>query len=125
MPKTGFTSITVPKIIYDDFHFKYTERKQILTRQGIRSFSAYISYIIQSFNDRIASTSSIEQVVKVVLLEKNKIVLYHVRMNDTFTFTIIKNNMIRCNGCKSNSCLHCGLALAVSEVLDHIGNQEI
>ena len=40
----GFKSVTLSDDVYDFFYEKYKKKRIMLRRQGIRSFSAYLSY---------------------------------------------------------------------------------
>ena len=44
MAPKGFKSVTLSDDVYDFFYEKYKRNKIKLRRQGIRSFSAYLSY---------------------------------------------------------------------------------
>jgi hypothetical protein len=46
MPKSGFKSITVTETIYDNFHEKYTKKKEELSMKGISSFAGYITSVL-------------------------------------------------------------------------------
>ena len=43
MPRKGFRSITVREEIYDELMQQYTENKEELLKQGITSFSGYVT----------------------------------------------------------------------------------
>ena len=43
MPRKGYRSITVRDEIYQDLMKKYEENKEHLIRQGITSFSGYVT----------------------------------------------------------------------------------
>jgi hypothetical protein len=43
MPRKGFRSITVRQEIYDELMQQYEERREELLKQGITSFSGYVT----------------------------------------------------------------------------------
>lgn len=46
MPKPGFKSITVSEVIYEKYYTIYEKNKEQLETQGVGSFSAYITNVL-------------------------------------------------------------------------------
>ena len=52
MPRKGYRSITVRDEIYQDLMKKYEENKEQLLRQGITSFSGYVTKFLYDALDQ-------------------------------------------------------------------------
>ena len=47
MPKAGFKSITISEAVYEKFYDTYDQSKTDLAVKGVRSFSGYITYMLE------------------------------------------------------------------------------
>ena len=54
MPRKGFRSITVREEIYEDLMQQYTENKEELLKEGITSFSGYVTRFLYDALERAA-----------------------------------------------------------------------
>lgn len=62
MPKKGYKTITVKAEVYDYFFNEWLKVKEEYTiRKGIRSFSAYITYILAQLLDKEKNDKSKNQ----------------------------------------------------------------
>ena len=53
MPRKGFRSITVREEIYDELMQQYTENREELLKQGITSFSGYVTRFLYDALERV------------------------------------------------------------------------
>ncbi|MHA1303464.1 MAG: hypothetical protein ACTSPI_07165 [Candidatus Heimdallarchaeaceae archaeon] len=54
MPRKGFRSITVREEIYEDLMQQYTENREELLKEGITSFSGYVTRFLYDALERAA-----------------------------------------------------------------------
>jgi hypothetical protein len=54
MPRKGFRSIAVHEEIYDELMQQYTENREELLKQGITSFSGYVTRFLYDALERVA-----------------------------------------------------------------------
>lgn len=54
MPRKGFRSITVREEIYNELMQQYEENKEELLKQGITSFSGYVTRFLYDALERVA-----------------------------------------------------------------------
>lgn len=48
MPAKGFKSLTLPDLVYDTLFARYTKEKNLMKLNGIFSFSAYVTWLLNS-----------------------------------------------------------------------------
>ena len=53
MPRKGFRSITVREEIYEELMQQYTENREELLKQGITSFSGYVTRFLYDALERV------------------------------------------------------------------------
>ncbi len=58
MPRKGFRSITVREEIYDELMQQYTENREELLKQGITSFSGYVTRFLYDALERVAEQTN-------------------------------------------------------------------
>jgi hypothetical protein len=61
MPKPGYKSITVSEHVYKKFFNVYEENKRGLEIKGIRSFSGYLTSMMEEMDNTIIKRGSINR----------------------------------------------------------------
>ena len=117
MPKSGFRSYLLKDEIYEALQKRFKQDREELKKQGINSFSAFLTYLI---NRKIAEQNQCkryEQNIEKICVISNMITLKDNISNRTIELKI-RHNEIFCEFDKTNQCIHVGFAYSLPEVCD-------
>ena len=113
MPKKGFKSYILKDEIFDFWTNEYKQNKDIFTQQGITSFSAFLTHMMNKSIEQTHTQS--EQFMKVVYLKNNLLAIQDNIQNNVVNL-LIKKGKITCLLDKKEDCVHVGYAYSIPEV---------
>jgi hypothetical protein len=111
LPRPEYRSITVPARVYDILYDEYEKQKDELSaKQGIRSFSGYVSYRLNQIVEESTQFSMLNHDARGVKVHDNKL---HLTADVQIT-----PEGIYCPVCDASNCEHIRYALRQPDVLE-------
>lgn len=115
MPKAGFKSITVAETVYDNFYDVYNLNKKDLRMNGIYSFAAYVTDLLEQSTRNQITFSKHQEVIKKISVDSDRIILQDTRINRIVELTIVKGELF-CQFCSSLKCSHIGYCYSIHSI---------
>ena len=127
MPKNGFKSITVSGPVYDGLFDVYSKNKKVLARNGIRSFSGYMTSCVETFLKTTDLDGKHTPVLELTHADKDVILVKDNGKNRIAELRFDNNGSttLRCFLCTSSKCIHCGFACGIYEVKKIIAEKKV
>ncbi len=117
MPKRGFKSYLLKDKLYTILQKRFEENKEELKKQGINSFSAFLTYLInKKVNEQIHEKKYRQEIEKIRIL--GNIIILKDNINDRIIELKIQKGYIFCEFDKTNECIHVGFAYSLPETYD-------
>ena len=117
MPKRGFKSYLLKDKLYTILQKRFEENKEELKKQGINSFSAFLTYLInKKVNEQIHEKKYRQEIEKIRIL--GNIIILKDNINDRIIELKIQKGEIFCEFDKTNECIHVGFAYSLPETYD-------
>ncbi len=119
MPKPGFKSITVSEHVYDKFFKSYGRNKKGLELKGIRSFSGYLTSMMEEMTLRYETFAIHSPYMEKLSVDQNRVVLDNKR--NRIAEVILKEGELQCLLDEKSDCVHVGFAYSLPELynMDH------
>lgn len=117
MPKPGFKSITVSEAVYDRFHDAYTNSKEDLSRKGVKSFSGYVSYMLEEQMLKDETFAKHAPRIKSISVESDCVILRD-NVSGRIIEVAIRGGELACQHCEKGDCVHVGFVLSMPDVYD-------
>ncbi len=114
MPKVGYKSYALKEKLYDFWQNEYQQNKQSLKNQGITSFNAYLTNLLNKSITQ-SPVSPNESIMKMVYLKDGLLAIQDNIQNRIVELTI-KNGKIKCVLDEKDNCVHVGFAYSIPEV---------
>jgi hypothetical protein len=115
MPGKGYTTITIPKQIYDKWHKRYEDQKEELYEKGVRSFSAYISTMLEELMERNEVFRRHAPFIQKLFIEPDAIYLKDNKLKRT-AIIVLRGEELFCELCERTDCAHVGYAYSLPEL---------
>ena len=124
MPKDGFKSITIASGLYDHYKDIFQQNKKELQLKGIRSFSGYVSHILESKTEIDKIHAVYSPVMDVLSWPDDKQPTIIIRDNPKQIAVTLKIdsdlNILSCLHCQTTNCIHIGFAITQPKILRYI-----
>jgi hypothetical protein len=114
MPKSGFKSYALKEKLYDFWQNEFENKKDELRNQGITSFSAFITSILNKSLEQTPPLQN-ESMMKMVYL-KNNLLAIQDNLHNRVVDLSIKDGKITCLFDKKDDCIHVGFAYSIPSV---------
>ncbi len=124
VPKPGFKSITVSESAYERFHEAYTKSKEDLSRRGVKSFSGYVSYMLEEQMLKDETFARHAPRIKSISVEADCVILRD-NVNNRIVEVAIRDGELACQQCESTDCVHVGFVFSMPDVYDMLGSKGI
>src|ERR687885_3019443 len=95
MPKPGYKSITVSERVYNEFFKAYEENKKGLEIKGIRSFSGYLTSMMEEMMLRYEAFAKHAPYTEKLSIEQNRVVLKDNKRN-RIAEVMLKEGELQC-----------------------------
>ena len=95
MPKPGFKSITVSENVYTKFFKVYEENKKGLELKGIRSFSGYLTSMMEEMMLKYEAFAKHAPYIEKVSIDQNRVVLRDNKRN-RIAEILLKEGELQC-----------------------------
>lgn len=117
MPKPGYKSITVSESVYNRFNSAYQKSRDELTRKGVKSFSGYVSYMLEEQMLKDETFARHAPRIKKISVEPDCVILRD-NMHDRIVEVAVRSGEIVCQYCDQKDCVHVGFVLSMPDVYD-------
>ncbi len=124
MPKPGFKSITVSESVYNRFQDAYQKSQEDLSRKGVKSFSGYVSYMLEEQMLKDETFARHAPMIKKVSVESDCIILRD-NVHNRIVEVSVHNNELYCQRCEQKDCVHVGFAFSMPDVYDMLSSRGI
>ena len=124
MPHKGFKSITLHANTYDDLDTIYQNNKDDLRLRGIRSFSGYITSLINESVERDRQCGVYQTDLQFISIAGNTVLIKDFKVERIAELKAVKQKL-KCYLCVTENCIHCGFAYSRGEVLKLLGSQKV
>ena len=121
MPKPGYKSITVSENIYKKFYKVYEKNKKGLEIKGIRSFSGYVTNMMEEMMLRYETFAKHAPYMEKLSVDQNRVVLKDNRRN-RIVEVMLKEGELQCLLDQKADCIHIGFVYSLPE-LYNMNNQ--
>src|SRR5919197_6113506 len=123
MPKPGYKSITVSENVYKHFFKVYEEKNKKLAIKGIRSFSGYLTSMMEEMMLRYEAFAKHAPYMEKLSIGQNRVVLKDNKRN-RIAEVMLKEGELQCLLDERADCVHIGFVYSLPE-LYNMNNQEI
>lgn len=124
VPKPGFKSITVSESVYDRFHDAYQTSQEELTRKGVKSFSAYVSYMLEEQMLKDETFARHAPMIKKVSVESDCVILRD-NVHNRIVEVSVHDGQLYCQKCEQKDCIHVGFVFSMPDVYDMLAERGI
>lgn len=124
MPKPGFKSITVSDSVYDRFQNAYQKSREDLSRKGVKSFSGYVSYMLEEQMLKDETFARHAPMIKKVSVEADCVILRD-NVQNRIVEVAVRNGELYCQICEQKDCVHVGFVFSMPDVYDMLSSQGI
>ena len=115
MPKQEYKSITVSEVVYNHFNEDYLKSKKYLDMKGVRSFSGYVAYMLESRIREDEALARYAPPITKISVDNDRVVVLD-SMKNRIAEVVVQNGELYCQLCRVDDCLHVGFAYALPEV---------
>jgi hypothetical protein len=115
MPKPGFKSITVSEHVYNKFFKAYEKSKKTLEIKGIRSFSGYLTSMMEEMMLRYETFARHAPYMEKLSIDENRVVLKDNKRN-RIAEVMLKEGELQCLLDERADCVHVGFAYSLPEM---------
>jgi hypothetical protein len=105
MPKPGFKSITVSEHVYKQFFRVYEKNKKGLEIKGIRSFSGYLTSMMEEMMSRYEAFAKHAPYMEKLSIGQNMVVLKENKRN-RIAEVLLKEGELQCLLDEKSDCVH-------------------
>lgn len=124
VPKPGFKSITVSDSVYDRFQDAYQKSRDELSRKGVKSFSGYVSYMLEEQMLKDETFARHAPMIKKVSVESDCVILRD-NVHNRIVEVSIRNGELYCQRCEQKDCVHVGFVFSMPDVYDMLSSRGI
>ena len=115
MPKPGYKSITVTEHIYNEFFKVYQKNKKGLEIKGIRSFSGYLTSMMEETMLRYETFARHAPYMEKLSIDQNRVVLKDNKRN-RIAEVMLKEGELQCLLDEKSDCVHVGFVYSLPEL---------
>ena len=115
MPKPGFKSITISETVYDTFHEAFVNNKDNLAIKGVRSFSGYVTYMMEEMMQKDKTFARYAPKIEQVAMDDDRIVLKD-NIRNRISEVAIQRGELFCMLCDEKNCVHVGFVFSLPNV---------
>src|SRR5919201_920185 len=124
MPKPGFKSITVSENVYKKFFKVYEKNKKELELKGIRSFSGYLTSMMEEMMIRYEAFAKRAPYMEKLSIDHNRVVLKDNKLN-RIAEVMLKDGELQRLLDERSDCVHVGFVYSLPELYRIIQNKGI
>ena len=124
MPKPGFKSITVSELVYDRFQDAYQKSREELSRKGVKSFSGYVSYMLEEQMLKDEAFARHAPKIKSISVESDCVILRD-NIHNKIVEVTIRDGQLICQQCEQDDCVHVGFVFSMPDVYDMLSSRGI
>jgi hypothetical protein len=115
MPKPGFKSITVSENVYKKFFKVYEKNKKGLEIKGIRSFSGYLTNMMEEMMVRYEAFAKHAPYMEKIDIDQNRVTLKDNKRN-RIVEVLLKDGELQCLLDEKSDCVHVGFVYSLPEL---------
>ena len=115
MPKPGYKSITVTEHVYNEFFKVYQKNKKGLEIKGIRSFSGYLTSMMEETMLRYETFAKHAPYMEKLSIDQNRVVLKDNKRN-RIAEVMLKEGELQCLLDEKSDCVHVGFVYSLPEL---------
>ena len=115
MPKPGYKSITVSEHVYNEFFKVYEKNKKGLEIKGIRSFSGYLTSMMEETMLRYETFAKHAPYMEKLSIDQNRVVLKDNKRN-RIAEVMLKEGELQCLLDEKSDCVHVGFVYSLPEL---------
>ena len=115
MPKPGYKSITVTEHVYNEFFKVYQKNKKGLEIKGIRSFSGYLTSMMEETMLRYETFARHAPYMEKLSIDQNRVVLKDNKRN-RIAEVMLKEGELQCLLDEKSDCVHVGFVYSLPEL---------
>jgi predicted CopG family antitoxin len=115
MPKPGFKSITVSENVYKKFFKVYEKNKKGLEIKGIRSFSGYLTNMMEEMMVRYEAFAKHAPYMEKIDIDQNRVTLKDNKRN-RIVEVLLKDGELQCLLDERADCVHVGFVYSLPEL---------
>ena len=115
MPKPGYKSITVTEHIYNEFFKVYEKNKKGLEIKGIRSFSGYLTSMMEETMLRYETFARHAPYMEKLSIDQNRVVVRDNKRN-RIAEVMLKEGELQCLLDEKSDCVHVGFVYSLPEL---------
>jgi hypothetical protein len=115
MPKPGFKSITVSENVYKKFFKVYEKNKKGLEIKGIRSFSGYLTSMMEEMMVRYEAFAKHAPYLEKIDIDQNRVTLKDNKRN-RIVEVLLKDGELQCLLDERDDCIHVGFVYSLPEL---------
>jgi hypothetical protein len=115
MPKLGYKSITVSEHVYKKFFSVYEKNKKGLEIKGIRSFSGYLTSMMEEMMLRYETFARHAPYMEKLSVDQNRLVLKDNKRN-RIAEVMLKEEELQCLLDERADCVHVGFVYSLPEL---------
>jgi hypothetical protein len=115
MPKPGFKSITVSENVYKKFFRVYEKNKKGLEIKGIRSFSGYLTNMMEEMMVRYEAFAKHAPYMEKIDIDQNRVTLKDNKRN-RIVEVLLKDGELQCLLDERPDCVHVGFVYSLPEL---------
>ena len=115
MPKPGYKSITVSEHLYNKFYKTYEKSKKDLEIKGIRSFSGYLTSMMEEMMLRYETFAKHAPYMEKLSIDQNRVVLKDNKRN-RIAEVMLKEGELQCLLDEKSDCVHVGFVYSLPEL---------
>ena len=115
MPKPGYKSITVSEHVYNEFFKVYEKNKKGLEIKGIRSFSGYLTSMMEETMLRYETFARHAPYMEKLSIDQNRVVVRDNKRN-RIAEVMLKEGEMQCLLDEKSDCVHVGFVYSLPEL---------
>src|SRR6187551_1533343 len=118
MPKPGYKSITVSEHVYKKFFKVYEKNKKGLEINGIRSFSGYLTSMMEEMMLRYEAFAKHAPYMEKLSIDQNRVVLQDNKRN-RIAEVLLKEGELQCLLDERSDCVRVGFVYSLPELYNN------
>lgn len=115
MPKPGYKSITVSEHVYNEFFKVYEKNKKGLEIKGIRSFSGYLTSMMEETMLRYETFARHAPYMEKLSIDQNRVIVRDNKRN-RIAEVMLKEGELQCLLDEKSDCVHVGFVYSLPEL---------
>ncbi len=124
MPKAGFKSITVSEAVYEKFYDTYEESKTDLAVKGVRSFSGYVTYMLEEMMQKDKTFARYAPKLEKISIDDDRVVIKD-NIKNRIAEVAIQKGELYCQLCEDKNCVHVGYVFSLPDVYSILNSQGV